>query len=342
MLYLCLMKKKIIRLVGLLGTVFYIYFYATHFSWPTPDKILVLMIFVFMMFGQGWQVFKRLLPFVVLLLTYESFRGLVPHLNKNVNYDFMIQADRFLFGGTLPTTTLQNWIWDGYAKWYDVALYIVYMLHFILPFGLAVLIWKTREKFYWHFVSSIVVVSFLGFFTFLAFPAAPPWYAAERGKIEPIARVSSDVWWRLGFKDFPSVYKKISPNPVAAVPSLHAAYATILFLYVYKLYGRRWGYLAGVYPFLIYTGTVYMGDHYAIDEIIGAVYGGVVIVGVHYFYKKRHNKKLALDLMSEEPDADEEAEKPKQKVSNKPKTKTSTAKTSPKKQRKTSSSKTRS
>lgn len=306
------MKRKIIRLIGLVGTVFYIYFYATHFSWPTPDKILVLMIFVFMMFGQGWQVFKRLLPFVVLLLTYESFRGLVPHLNKNVNYDFMIQADRFLFGGTLPTTILQNWIWDGYAKWFDIALYIVYMLHFILPFGLAILIWKTRERLYWHFVSSIVVVSFAGFLTFLAFPAAPPWYAAERGKIEPIARISSDVWWRLGFKDFPSVYKKISPNPVAAVPSLHAAYATILLAYVYKLYGRKWGALASTYPFLIYTGTVYQGEHYAIDEIIGAAYGVATIVVVHYFYKKRLNKKfMALEeKVSEKIDEALEPKKP--------------------------------
>lgn len=225
-----------------------------------------------MMFSQAKEALKRLVPFVGILLVYESFRGLVPSLNKHVHYTEMIRFDRWLFGGTLPTTTLQHWLWHGHVQWYDFAFYLAYMLHFILPIGLAVLVWKRREKHYWRYITTYLAVSFAGFLTFLLFPAAPPWLAAQNGFIEPITRVSTNVFFALGVHDFPSVYNKISPNPVAAVPSLHAAYAMLLVLFVYKLFGKKWALLAVMYPLLIFFGTVYMGEHYAVDEILGIIY----------------------------------------------------------------------
>jgi membrane-associated phospholipid phosphatase len=96
--------------------------------------------------------------------------------------------------------------------------------------------------------------------------------AAQDHIIQPIVRISSDVWWTLGLHDFPSFYNHISANAVAAVPSLHAAWATLFFIFVLKIYGWRWSLAAAVYPLLIYVGTVYQGEHYAFDEIIGAAY----------------------------------------------------------------------
>ena len=107
---------------------------------------------------------------------------------------------------------------------------------------------------------------------FLALPAAPPWLAAQEGIIEPITRISSHVWYSLGIQDFPSVYDAISPNPVAAIPSLHAAASTLFAILIFRLYGRRWGLLATSYPLLIYIGTVYEGEHYVFDLIVGAAY----------------------------------------------------------------------
>ena len=131
------------------------------------------------------------------------------------------------------------------------------------------------------------MVSFAGFLTFFAFPAAPPWIASEKGLIEPIARISTNVWYALGIHDFPSVYNKIAPNPVAAVPSLHASFATIFSIFIFKFFGKKWGSLSLVYPLAIYFGTVYEGEHYAIDEIIGAIYGVGVYLLVAWYFKKR-------------------------------------------------------
>jgi hypothetical protein len=286
-------KRHFSRLIGVIGVIVCVILFVRTPSFPTPDKLLVFLTFVFMVLGQARELLKRLLPFAVLLIVYESFRGLVPHLNTHVNYMWMPGIDRTLGFGQLPTVWLQGLLWNGSVQWYDFAFYLFYMLHFILPFALAIAIWKTREKHYWRFITTYLVVSFSGFLTFLAFPAAPPWMASDMHLIEPLTRISSDVWSALGIHDFPSLYNRIAPNPVAAVPSLHAAYATLFALFVVTLYRSRWRYLSLIYPFMIYVGTIYQGEHYAIDEILGALYGvgaffaaPYVLRGILYAWKR--------------------------------------------------------
>lgn len=266
------MQKQISKYFGILGTLIFLVVFIRTPSFPTPDKLLVFFTLVAMIFGQAIKLLKRFLPFVILLLVYESFRGLVPSLNTHVNYLWMPGVDRLLWFGQLPTEWFQNYLWHGTVRWYDFVFYGAYTLHFVLPFLLAALIWKTREKHYWKFITSLIIVSFAAFITFLLFPAAPPWMSSEKGLIEPVARVSSFVWAAFGIHDFPSVYNKISPNPVAAVPSLHAAYSFLFAFYVTRLFKNKWKYAAWIYPILIWVGTVYMGEHYVIDVILGVLY----------------------------------------------------------------------
>ncbi len=286
-----LAQARVWRVTGIVGTTSCMIIFSRNPSWPTPDKILVFLTFVFMMFGQAVSMLKRFLPFVGLLLVYESFRGFADKLNTNVNYLWMPAADRWLFG-SLPTAWLQNYWWNGQVQWYDFAFYIFYMLHFIFPLGLALLVWKKRAHYYWQYVTNYVVLSFAGFITYVAFPAAPPWLASDKKLIEPITRVSSDVWAALGIQDFPSLYNKISPNPVAAVPSLHAAYATLLVLVVHRLFGWKWALLSVIYPFMIYAGTVYQGEHYAIDAILGILYALVTYVVVDVLFFRFRGRKI--------------------------------------------------
>ena len=72
------------------------------------------------------------------------------------------------------------------------------------------------------------------------------------------------------------------------MPSLHAAYATLFLIFVYKLYGKKWAAIAAIYPFCIYVGTVYQGEHYAIDEIAGALYA----ICAYFIVKKFWESKL--------------------------------------------------
>lgn len=266
-----MLKQNLWRIIGAVGVLVSVILFVRQPSFPTPDKLVIFLSFIFMMFSQAVIMLKRLLPFVAILLVYESFRGIADGLNGYVNFTLMPRADELIFGN-LPTIYLQDWWWNGQIMWYDFVFYVPYLLFFALPIALALLIWKIREKHYWRFVSTFLVVSFMAFFTFLLFPAAPPWMASDMGYIQHIDRISSEVWFSLGLSDFPSVYDKVSPNPVAAVPSLHAVWATLVAIFVYKLFGKKWGLLAAVYPLLIYIGTVYQGEHYVVDVMIGALY----------------------------------------------------------------------
>ena len=266
-----LQRKHLGQTLGVIGSIVSVGLFVRQPSFPTPDKLFIFLLFLFMAYGQAWELFKRLFPFVAVILIYESFRSVADKLNTHVDYLLAPHADKLMFGN-LPTVYLQDWLWRGRTSWYDYVLYIPYLFHFILPLGLAILVWKTRASEYTRGVMTYLVVAFGSFLTFFLFPAAPPWLASQNHYIQPITRISSDVWAGLGLSDFPSVYNHIAANPVAAIPSLHAAWAVLFLIFIWKFYGRRWGILAAVYPFLIFFGTIYEGEHYAFDVIAGAIY----------------------------------------------------------------------
>jgi hypothetical protein len=278
-------KDHLEQIVGVLGVILCIVLYVRSPSFPTPDKLLIFLIFVFMIFRQATAMLKHLLPFVAVILAYESFRSVADKLNSHVDYLTAPRFDDFVFGN-LPTKYLQNWLWDGHVRWFDFVFYGAYMLHFIIPIALAILVWKTREKYYWQVISTYVVTAFAAFITFILLPAAPPWMASDNHYIQHITRVSSDVWYAMGLHDFPSVYNQLSPNPVAAIPSLHAAWATLFVIFVYKLYGKKWALLSAIYPFLIYVGTVYQGEHYAFDELAGIAYAFAAYFATPYLMRR--------------------------------------------------------
>lgn len=247
-------------------------FFVVKRSIWTPDTLFIALLAIFVVLGQARVFVVRFAPFVLLLLAYDSFRGIADDLNTYVNFWPMISFDRNMFGGVLPTTTLQGWWWHGTLSWYDFYFYFLYAIHFVMPVALAVLIWKLKPKMYWEFVIAIVGLSFMAFITYIIFPAAPPWMASDLGYIEPIHRISSDIWHAMGFQDFSKLYSQLSPNLVAAVPSLHSAYPLLFVLYFWRLFGVRKTWWLIVYPVSMWVGVVYLGEHYVVDFILGAFY----------------------------------------------------------------------
>ncbi len=66
-------------------------------------------------------------------------------------------------------------------------------------------------------------------------------------------------------------------NPVAAVPSLHTAFAVLLCLFALRLVRRRWQRVALVaYAVAMPLVLVWSGEHYVVDTVLGAVYAAGV------------------------------------------------------------------
>ena len=228
----------------------------------------------------------RFVPFLGLLVVYDSFRSIADDLNHYVNYLPMIRFDEFIGFGHLPTVVLQSLLWHGHLNWYDFYFYFLYTIHFLVPVIFGLILWKYRPKLYWPFVFSFVVLSFAAFITYIAFPAAPPWMAAQLGYItEPLHRISSDVWYAMGITNFSEVYGNLSPNEVAAVPSLHSAYPLLATMFMITAFGfkRVWWLL--IYPISMWIGVVYLGEHYVFDVIAAIVYVLITYVATMRFYR---------------------------------------------------------
>lgn len=248
-------------------TVFFI-----HRNFWTPDTLFILLLALAVAFGKARAFLYRFVPFIGLLLVYDSFRGIADDLNKSVHFTPMIRFDTWLFNGTLPTAWLQNLLWHGHVSWYDFYFYFFYTIHFLAPVLVALLIWWKRDKLYWPYMWAFILLSFAGFVTYVLFPAAPPWMASEQGYIPPIHHISSDIWYAMGITNYSEIYSKLSPNEVAAVPSLHAAYPTLMLLFVAKAFGWRRVWWLIFYPISLWIGIVYLGEHYVFDALLGILY----------------------------------------------------------------------
>jgi hypothetical protein len=217
------------------------------------------------------------LPLVVLLLAYDASRGLADGLGAAVHVTEPAAVDRWLGGGALPTVVLQQH-WD--AAWWEALAALVYGSHFVVtPLVLAVL-WVRNRAHWARFARLIVALSAAGLVTYVLYPAAPPWLAARDGVIEPVERLSGVGWGVLGLPRAGALLadSQGQVNQVAAVPSLHTAFAVLMCLVLLPVATRSWQRVLLVgYPVLMATVLVWAGEHYVVDTLLGSVYAvGVV------------------------------------------------------------------
>lgn len=230
-----------------------------------------------------WRRVGRLVadwvPLAALLLAYDATRGLADGLGMPVHVTEPIAVDRWLAGGELPTVWLQEH-WQ--ADWWHALASLIYASHFVVtPLVLGVLWIRNRAR--WaRFAALVVALSAAGLVTYVLYPAAPPWLAAKDGVIEPVARLSGMGWEVLGLPRASALlsHGQGSVNPVAAVPSLHTAFAVLVCLALLPAARRAWQRVGLVaYAVAMPVVLVWAGEHYVVDTLLGALYAvGVWLV----------------------------------------------------------------
>lgn len=241
-------------------------------KWVAPDKLVLFLLLGCLLIGRGRQFILDWLPFVFILLSYDFLRGFADNLGSRVHFQEMINVDKFLFG-SVPTVALQQrWFRPDSLQWYDYYFTLIYFLHFALPLGFAFLLWLTKRHQFRQFITGILVLSYGALATYLFYPAAPPWLASEQGYLPPIEKVlfTTTAFFSSAL-DVPTIYNQFNPNPIAAVPSLHAAYPFLIFLFAWKFF--RWkSFWFLPYVLSVWITLVYFGEHYVIDIILGIFY----------------------------------------------------------------------
>jgi hypothetical protein len=230
--------------------------------------------------GRGWRSALRLLadwvPLGAVLLLYDASRGIANTLGAPVHVVEPAAADAWLFG-VVPTVWLQAHLTA--PGWVSVLVTLVYSSHFVVtPLVLAVL-W-VRDRARWvRYAGMVVALSLAGLATYVLYPAAPPWLAARHDVVGEVHRTSGDGWAVLGLPRAGALLHagQGQVNPVAAVPSLHTAFAVLLCLFAFGLVRRHWQrVLLVAYAVAMPVVLVWSGEHYVVDTLLGAVYAAGV------------------------------------------------------------------
>lgn len=217
-------------------------------------------------------------PFIALLFVYDLLRGRADKMLFSAHVWPQLHADQWLAAGQIPTVWLQAHLWHGAAhiSWYDYALWFVYLSHFFTTLLVAALLWVFRPKRFRRYMAAVVTLAMLGFTTYALFPAVPPWMASAKGDLPPLQRIIAIVWKHIPVSAMSPMFERGShyANDVAAMPSLHAAYAMLIAIFFWK--SARW-YVRiplAIYPLVMGLALVYTAEHYVVDVIAGWIYAG--------------------------------------------------------------------
>lgn len=223
-------------------------------------------------FVRDWAVF---LAAVVL---FDAGRGvvygLVVHFHWPIYMGYAIRAERAIFGEPLLTNRVQSLLTPGgQVGAIDRLLAVVYASHFLwfLVFGLG--LWLMREREFGRFKASMLIVMYGGLACYVLVPTVPPWMAAHQYFVIPgVAELGAQLF----HGSLPSLSAAFEVNPVAAMPSLHCAFPTLITLIAFRAFGR-WGFAMLGYTLIVYLSTVHLGHHYGVD-----VLGGIALALVAY------------------------------------------------------------
>jgi PAP2 superfamily len=256
-----------------------------------------------MLFLRDWGVF------IVVLLAWQLTSFLATDFPFPWHLHELIDADRWMFFGNVPPQWLQAHLYTpGTLHWWDVLAVTFYMLHFLAPLAAGFVLWIVNRPLFRKYMITYIVVFLGGFATYILYPAVPPWMAGQ-----PLVQVGNQFHfpWIAAKQGYPgglhaawahahvylphtrNLFGDIMKNwynpyngtivfgflhghydQVAAIPSEHAAYPMLFFLFLRRQFGK-WGYLALIYIVGLLFSITYLGQHYIIDAIVGFSYAGV-------------------------------------------------------------------
>jgi hypothetical protein len=241
--------------------------------------------------GRTWwdalQVIADWIPFVAFLIFYDWSRGIADTLDvadrlglsdsSGVLVRPQLDGEKWLFGwmtgGEIPTLWLQDRLHiPGVVRWYDGVTSLVYVSHFIVPFAVAAGLYAWKRTMWRRYVTRMLTVSFSGVLMFILTPTAPPWMAAKQGLIDEVDRIPNKGWSLLHLKSAGALVKRAwdQGNLVAAIPSLHCAYAMVVAMFFWPMVKRWWlRPLLLIHPLWMVFTVTYGGEHYIVDALVG-------------------------------------------------------------------------
>lgn len=248
---------------------------------------------------QQIQMIGDLTLYAVMWLSYDYSRGIADSFGFPLQVELPRNVDRFLFFGTDPNVWMQRQFHGSSIRWYDTVGSLVYFTHFLFPVAVSVGFWMRNRDQWIRYMRRFATVLFAGVVTYVLLPTAPPWMASSPRYpyriLEPLARTTGRGWNALGLETVNSVILRGQQwaNPTAAIPSLHAAFALFIVVFVWSGVRRPWmRALLVCFPLAMAASLVYFAEHYVIDVLVGWIY----VAGSFWFWNRwertRSNRRI--------------------------------------------------
>jgi len=274
-------------------------------------------------------VVRDWLPFALVLVAYDLSRGAATLVGRPTMWHWQVDADRWLFSGTVPTVWLQERLKLPYPPWWEIVISTVYMSFFILPYVVAAVLWL-RDRAEWKaFVRLFVGLSFAALVIYTLLPAAPPWaaarctaadvaggpsgpgcmfrpargvpdggllgamHSAQGGANGWVERIVGRGWGNLNLQTASALIDQgqASVNLVAAIPSLHAGLTAAIAAFLWTRVARKWRPVLVAYVLMMAFTLVYTAEHYVVDILLGWLLAAVVLLTMRWFEAWRSRPK---------------------------------------------------
>jgi PAP2 superfamily len=210
---------------------------STRTHWWTEALVVVWLCWVY-------DAVTNLAPLRIHAATAHALGVL--HLEQSLHIDPERALDRWLAGHQTLGLVVSDY--------YDNA-------HFVVTLGLLGWLWWRRADLYRPLRNMLVLANVIAFVVFWRYPVAPP--RMLPGFVDVVASTHALGSWHTGAL-------ASQANELAAMPSLHIAWAVWCTLALWRITTRRWlRALAVVYPFTTAFAVLATGNHFTLDVLAG-------------------------------------------------------------------------
>jgi PAP2 superfamily len=185
-----------------------------------------------------------------------------------------------------PELALNRWL-VAHQALATILSYYYDNAHFIVTFGLLGWLWWKRADIYRPLRSTLVLINVIGLIVFWRYPVAPPRMLVADGFTDVVAASGTIGSWHTGSL-------ASDANQLAAMPSLHIAWAVWCSFALWQISPRTWvRALALVYPCVTAFAVLATGNHYVLD-LIGGLLTFALALAVVRLASVAHVTKLLL------------------------------------------------
>lgn len=256
------------------------------------DHVLIGMLPLLDFYNERTRAFLRgFLPFILTGVIYDSMRyfywqGVAGHIHVADPYFRDLRFFGISEGGR--QVTVNEFFARHTAVALDLACGFAYLFYVGETFVAAFYFFLSgRRRVFRTLAWSFFVVNLLGFATYYAYPAAPPWYVSRYGLFDPprmdvhaFAAATQRFDRILGTHFFDSMYSR-GVDVYGAYPSLHVAYPLLTFLAICTQPGlKRLRAPAFAFYLLMCLSATYLQHHYVVDVLLGTLYAVVAWIAV--------------------------------------------------------------